>query len=73
MIFRPKNLLLFLIFCWWAAAPTTAAAIQVKTLAFGPHENRGSYATPSLGLYGKIPIVRIAQDTAAQCETLAGQ
>ncbi len=51
MISRPKNLLPFLICCWWAAAPTPAAgAIQVKTLEYGPHEDQ------VLDLYTAVPL-----------------
>ena len=73
MICRPKNLPLFLMFRWRAAAPAPAAAIQVKTRAYGPLEDRVSYENPSLGLSGENPIVRIAQDNAVPREALGGQ
>ena len=73
MICRPKNLALFLMFRWSAAAPAPAAAIQVKTRAYGPLEDRVSYENPSLGLSGEIPIVRIAQDNVVPRAALGGQ
>ena len=46
----PKKLLLFCICCGWAALSTPVAALQVKTLAYGPHEEQ------VLDLYTAVPL-----------------